>query len=58
MFSDLQLLDLNIFPLKPTILYRLLLFGNASFKIELNQSILNTVIRYICDTERFSGLLF
>ena len=58
MFNDLQQLGISLIPLNPLYFYRLLLYGDLNFSAELNRSILNIVVKFICETERFGGPLF
>jgi len=58
LFDSLRLLSINIIPLKPSCLSKLLLYGDPSFTNNVNCDILNLVIDFICDTNRFSGPLF
>ena len=58
LFDKLQTLDFAFYPLKPSTLCRLLLYGDGSFTSTLNKSILIFVIKYFHETTRFSGALF
>jgi len=57
MFNSLQQLDITLFPLNPTRLFNILLYGDSKFSTVKNHDILYTV-KFICDTERFNGPLF
>ena len=58
LFNKLQTLDINIFPLSPKKLYRLLLFGDETFAYNTNHEIINFTVEFILETNRFSGPLF
>ena len=57
-FDNLQNINIDIFPLNTSSLCRLLLYGDASFTVDKNREILEIVIRFICESNRFSGPLF
>ena len=58
LFTGLRYLDMNIFPLNPVSLCQTLLFGDPIFSDNMNRNILNLVINFILDSQRFSGPLF
>ena len=58
MFNNLQQLDLNLLPLNPETLCRLLLYGDPNLSFDQNHAILNITIKFICDSGRFDGPLF
>ena len=58
LFDSLHTLDIVIFPLCPSKLCRLLLFGDENLSLIINRSILNLVINFIHESSRFSGALF
>ena len=58
LFNKLQTLDINIFPLNPTKLFNLLLYGDPMLALNIHNAILNSTIKFILLTERFSGALF
>jgi len=58
LFDNLRTLDIDIFPLNPSFLCRLLLYGDTKFINNVNCDILSFSIRFICETNRFSGQLF
>ena len=58
LFDKLQTLDINIFPLSPSKLFNLLLYGDPILAFNINNAILNFTIEFILESERFSGALF
>ena len=58
LFDNLQTLGIDIFPLNPSLLCKLLLYGDAKFTNHVNQAIINFSISFICDSNRFSGQLY
>ena len=58
LFDKLQTLGFSFYPLKPSNLCWLLLYGDGSFTSTLNKSILICTIEYFHETTRFSGALF
>ena len=51
-------LHVNLFPLKPSSLSKLLLYGDSNFDSDINNSIVAATIDFIIETGRFSGPLF
>ena len=58
MFNSLQQLDLNLLPLNPETLCKLLLYGDPNLSFDQNHAILYITIKFICDSGRFDGPLF
>ena len=58
MLDSIRDLDINLLPLNPTLFSRTLLFGDKSLDSESNRKVLDAVIKFICDSNRFSGPLF
>ena len=58
LFNKLQTLDITIFPLSPSKLLRLLLFGDETLAYNTNHKIINFTVEFILETNRFSGPLF
>lgn len=58
MFSSLFQLDISLLPLKPKVLYHILLYGDTNFSTNLNHEILSATVKFLVDTGRFSGALF
>ena len=58
MFNSLLQLDSSFLPLKPYNLFNTLLYGDSSLTDLENNKILSITVKYLCDTERFSGPLF
>ena len=57
LFHELQLIDGNILNLSDNEKVELLLYGNCKFKFQQNYSILKSSIKFIVNSERFSGPL-
>ena len=57
LFSTLRNLDISIVPLNPIFLSRLLLYGDVNFSSNINQEILVATMKFISDSNRFSGPL-
>ena len=58
MFDSLLQLDISLIPFNPETLCRILLYGNSTFSFAQNHAILGITIKFICDSDRFGGLLF
>ena len=58
LFDNLRTLDISIIPLNPSNLCRLFLYGECNVTDNVNCEILNFVIKFICDSNRFSGPLY
>ena len=58
LFDNLRAMNISLFPLTPQTLCKILLFGDSGFHVNTNHDILNHVITFISDTDRFSGPLF
>jgi len=58
MFNSLFQLNISLLPLKPKVLYHILLYGNTNFSTNLNHEILSATVKFLVDTGRFSGALF
>ena len=58
LFDNLRTVNVALFPLNLDFLCRTLLFGDSSLSDITNRDILNYVITFLCDTNRFSGSLF
>ena len=58
LFNDLHSLNLCILPLNASTLSRILLYGDPDIEDDRNRIVLETVIKYILSTSRFSGSLF
>jgi len=58
MFNTLFQLDISLIPLNTKTLFFILLYGDSKFSTKQNHDILTATIKFICDTERFSGPLF
>ena len=55
LFNDLHSLNLCILPLNASTLSRILLYGDPDIEDDRNRIVLETVIKYILSTSRFSG---
>ena len=58
LFNKLHTLGINLFPLDPSKLCRLLLYGDESLTLILNQAILCSLVAFMHETGRFNGALF
>ena len=58
LFGDLQNLGIDIFPLNHVSFCRILLYGDPLLSDNLNRDMLNCVIKFILNSQRFSGPLF
>ena len=58
LFNNLLHLNVSIIPLKPSFLCYILLNGDVNFPDIVNREILTAVIKFLCDSNRFSGPLF
>lgn len=58
LFNKLLNQDIYIYPLSPPKLFNLLLYGDPELPFNINNIIINLVIEFILDSERFSGALF
>ena len=58
LLNELKCLDGNILKLSDTTLTNLILYGGSQFNIKQNSFILNAVIKYILESNRFNGSLF
>ena len=58
LFDNLHTLDIKFLPLSPSKLLRFLLYGDEKLDLATNRSIINFVIRFIFDSNRFSGPLY
>ena len=58
LIDNLMSLNINFFPLKPSSLSNLLLYGDSNFDTDINHSIVAATIDFIIETDRFSGPLF
>ena len=58
LLNELKSLDGNILKLPDTTLTNLILYGGSQFNIKQNTFILNAVIKYILESNRFNGSLF
>ena len=58
MFNDLLQLDLSLIPLNPSRLLNVLLYGDSRLTSAQNREILSITVKFLCNTERFSGPLF
>ena len=58
LLNELKSLDGNILKLSDTTLINLILYDGSQFNIKQNTFILNAVIKYILESNRFNGSLF
>ena len=58
LLNEFKSLDGNILKLPDTTLTNLILYGGSQFNIKQNTFILNPVIKYILESNRFNGSLF
>ena len=58
LFNSLRNLDIQLIPLNPSFLSRLLLYGSENLSNDVNRELLTSVIKFLRDSERFSGSLF
>ena len=58
MFNDLLQLDISLIPLNPLKLLRVLLYSDPKLSSDQNRDILSITVKFLCNTERFSGPLF
>ena len=58
LLDDLKVINVNIFKLSETALTDLLLYGEASFYKIPNKMILTASIKFILDSDRFTGSIF
>ena len=58
LLDDLKVINVNILKLSETALTDLLLYGEASFDMIQNKMILTASIKFIVDSDRFTGSVF
>ena len=58
LFKNLLQLKASLIPLKPSFLCNILLNGHVNFPDTVNRKILIAIIKFLCDTNRFSEPLF
>ena len=58
MFNELLQLDMSLIPLNPSKLLNVLLYGDSRLTSAQNHEILSITVKFLCNTERFSGPLF
>ena len=58
LLDDLKVINVNILKLSETALTDLLLYGEASFDMIQNKMILTASIKFIVDSDRFTGSIF
>ena len=58
MFDRLQSFNITMIQLNTSFLCRVFLYGDSNFTTNSNHEILNIVIGYLMDTNRFNGPLF
>ena len=58
LLDDLKVINVNILKLSETALTDLLLYGEASFDKIQNKMILTASIKFIIDSDRFTGSIF
>ena len=58
LLNEFKSLDENILKLSDTTLTKLILYRGSQFNIKQNTFILNAVIKYILESNRFNGSLF
>ena len=58
LLDDLKVINVNILKLSGTALTDLLLYGESSFDMIQNKIILTVSIKFIVDSDRFTGSIF
>ena len=57
LFNNLQTLDINIFPLGPTKLFNLLLYGDPILPFNINNAFLNFTIKFVLSTLQIGSVV-
>ena len=58
LYNNLQAIDINLTPYSFQTFCNMLLYGNSELSDNINFLILNSTIKFLLDTDRFSGPLF